>query len=404
MVIFSNPAEPEVSIAVLDGGLSSDPNVTTINYASPIDKTLPGFSATMALGISFSAQDQSGPGGSHLCATDSGMSSIVDVNGQRLTSCAGNLDDGVGTVANGILITVGGVGDNTLNPADPFQEPADGKTPRVEDDELYDLAPFLNTGDTQTVLNTQNPSGDDQIFLLIAKITAKATFTTEVCDDGIDNDGDGLIDSNDPDCAPPGPVCGNNVVETGEQCDDGNTTSGDGCSATCQTEFCGDGIVQPGLGEECDDGANGDNGDGCTDSCLINFDPDCSAAVASPAALWPPNHKGVNISIVGVTDPDGNPLTITPTSVFQDEQVSKVTGDGAGATSPDASLSPLQVRAERNGNPKTPGDGRVYHISFTADDGVGGSCTGEVLVCVPHDQGGSPTCIDEGPLYNSLLP
>jgi thiosulfate dehydrogenase len=34
-----------------------------------------------------------------------------------------------------------------------------------------------------------------------------------------------------------GPVCGNNVVETGEQCDDGNTLSGDGCSATCQLEI-----------------------------------------------------------------------------------------------------------------------------------------------------------------------
>ncbi len=33
-----------------------------------------------------------------------------------------------------------------------------------------------------------------------------------------------------------GPVCGNTIVEAGEQCDDGNTSSGDGCSATCQAE------------------------------------------------------------------------------------------------------------------------------------------------------------------------
>lgn len=33
-----------------------------------------------------------------------------------------------------------------------------------------------------------------------------------------------------------GPVCGNSIIETGEQCDDGNTVSGDGCSSTCQTE------------------------------------------------------------------------------------------------------------------------------------------------------------------------
>jgi cysteine-rich repeat protein len=35
---------------------------------------------------------------------------------------------------------------------------------------------------------------------------------------------------------PSPPVCGNGVIETGEQCDDGNTVSGDGCSSTCQIE------------------------------------------------------------------------------------------------------------------------------------------------------------------------
>lgn len=31
-------------------------------------------------------------------------------------------------------------------------------------------------------------------------------------------------------------VCGNGIVDTGEDCDDGNTTDNDGCSAACQTE------------------------------------------------------------------------------------------------------------------------------------------------------------------------
>jgi len=35
---------------------------------------------------------------------------------------------------------------------------------------------------------------------------------------------------------PAGTVCGNNIVEAGEQCDGGNAVSGDGCSSTCQTE------------------------------------------------------------------------------------------------------------------------------------------------------------------------
>jgi cysteine-rich repeat protein len=32
------------------------------------------------------------------------------------------------------------------------------------------------------------------------------------------------------------PVCGDTVIDAGEQCDDGNTLSGDSCSATCQLE------------------------------------------------------------------------------------------------------------------------------------------------------------------------
>src|SRR5262249_22199241 len=33
-------------------------------------------------------------------------------------------------------------------------------------------------------------------------------------------------------------VCGNGLLEPGEQCDDGNTVDGDGCSAACVFESC----------------------------------------------------------------------------------------------------------------------------------------------------------------------
>jgi len=134
-----------------------------------------------------------------------------------------------------------------------------------------------------------------------------------------------------------------------------------------------------------------------------NEDPDCSLATASPAQLWPPNHKYVTVVVGGVTDPDGDPVTITATAIFQDEAVN-TNGVGAGNTSPDATLSPLAVRAERNGNPKSPGNGRVYHITFMAEDGMGGVCNGTVQVCVPHDQRPGSTCVDGGPLYDSLVP
>ncbi|WP_021781171.1 PQQ-dependent sugar dehydrogenase [Myxococcus hansupus] len=40
------------------------------------------------------------------------------------------------------------------------------------------------------------------------------------------------------------PVCGNGMVESGEQCDDGNTQSGDGCDETCQIETGSAGCVR----------------------------------------------------------------------------------------------------------------------------------------------------------------
>ena len=69
------------------------------------------------------------------------------------------------------------------------------------------------------------------------------------------------------DCQAPS-VCGNSIVQQGEQCDDGNTIDGDGCSSTCQLEWiCGNGIID--FGEECDDG-NTISGDGCSSSCQLD--------------------------------------------------------------------------------------------------------------------------------------
>jgi cysteine-rich repeat protein len=45
------------------------------------------------------------------------------------------------------------------------------------------------------------------------------------CADQVDNDCDGALDATDPDCH----ICGDGVVQLGEQCDDGNTNPFDGC-------------------------------------------------------------------------------------------------------------------------------------------------------------------------------
>jgi hypothetical protein len=196
VVIYENPASPELTVAVLDGGADQAGDAITFNFAQPLDTTVPGFSASMSLGIGFSFQGSGEP--SHECGNGPAQSSVVKVNGTNLTSCAGNYDDGEGN--NDALITVGGVGDSLSNPSDPDQLPGDGTFPRTEDDELYDIEPFLEQDDGAVVITTSNPSGDDLIFLAVIAINAEASVTTEICDDGIDNDGDDLIDEADPDC------------------------------------------------------------------------------------------------------------------------------------------------------------------------------------------------------------
>ena len=78
--------------------------------------------------------------------------------------------------------------------------------------------------------------------------------------------------------AEPSPVCGNGVLESGEQCDDGNTFSYDGCSSSCQVEtpVCGNGHVES--GEQCDDG-NTFSGDGCSSTCTIESST-CASSIA----------------------------------------------------------------------------------------------------------------------------
>lgn len=130
----------------------------------------------------------------------------------------------------------------------------------------------------------------------------------------------------------------------------------------------------------------------------VNDPPACNLARATPAVLWPPNHKLMAVGIVGVADPNNSQVTIQVTGVTQDEPVN---GLGDGDTSPDAVLQghAVLLRAERAGR----GNGRVYEVTFTADDGgVDGRCTGTVTVCVPHDR--QDACIDDRLRYDSLQP
>ena len=131
---------------------------------------------------------------------------------------------------------------------------------------------------------------------------------------------------------------------------------------------------------------------------IENRPPECSEAHASIEELWPPNHKMVDIEILGVIDPDGDPITIVINGITQDEVVND---GGDGDTAPDGTgigNNIAQVRAERSGQE----NGRVYEISYTAQDGQGGECTDSVQICVPHDK--KDGCIDDGQNYDSTQP
>src|SRR5712691_4031742 len=144
----------------------------------------------------------------------------------------------------------------------------------------------------------------------------------------------------------------------------------------------------------------------------VDAPPLCTHAKAHPQRLWPPDHKLADVKIVGVTDPDSRKIKLTVTHVTQDEPVGCIARRGSRDycedddetrgcrhTTPDAIIHPdghVALRAERREH----GNGRVYHITFQADDGAGGQCTGQVTVCVPRDRH-HPICVDDGQRYDA---
>jgi hypothetical protein len=125
--------------------------------------------------------------------------------------------------------------------------------------------------------------------------------------------------------------------------------------------------------------------------------PSCELARASTDLLWPPNHKMVSVSILGVTDPQNDAIDLTVTGITQDEPVN---GLGDGDTSPDGVLDGAKalLRAERAGA----GNGRVYRVSFVADDRRGETCVGAVTVGVPHSAHMAP--LDDGQRFDATRP
>jgi lysophospholipase L1-like esterase len=184
-VILDDPNQMTANtIVLLFGAQATTGDTFSLELASPINLSDPELVLDMSLGISFGAQ-----------RCTSRQYNIVDVNGTRLSTSAGGEDDGI--CSNGALLTVGGLDDSNANPTDPLA--IDNFDPR-QDDELYNLIPFVSDGDSSIEVFTNNPSGDDNIFF--------ASFTASIASNAPEIDyfalgdsiasGHGLIDDGPP--------------------------------------------------------------------------------------------------------------------------------------------------------------------------------------------------------------
>lgn len=167
-VIFDDPTQKTVNtVVLLFGAQQVQGDTFNVGLSDPIDLANPDLKLDMSLGISFG----------FITGSTVNQFSTVDVNGTRVTSSAGGQDDGAS--ANGALLTVGGIADSDANPPPTTTTPPGPVDNFRFDDELYDLKPFVHTGDTALTVFTRNPSNDDNIFFSALFIGSAAAIVGE---------------------------------------------------------------------------------------------------------------------------------------------------------------------------------------------------------------------------------
>jgi cysteine-rich repeat protein len=178
----------------------------------------------------------------------------------------------------------------------PFCECGNGV---VDPDEACDDGNFLD-GDCCSSTCTLEPQGascDDGQFCTVDNVcddsgiclagTARDCDDADVCTDDVCSEGaDACINTFDSTNAPECAICGNGILDPGEDCDDTNVEDGDCCSSLCAFEppgsICDDGDFCS-IDDACD-GTGGcaaagsrdcDDGDVCTDDSCNEIDDVC---------------------------------------------------------------------------------------------------------------------------------
>lgn len=160
----------------------------------------------------------------------------------------------------------------------PMQVPDSGSGSETGSDTKADTSVKVGEGDADSDADTGTESQTDSVTMTDSETTTETstetntetssesettsetdstTDTQTYVDTGTETSTETSSDTNtgtesDTDTGTGPAVCGNGILEAGEQCDDGNTDNCDDC-VSCKFAKCGDGYVQAGV-EECDDG------------------------------------------------------------------------------------------------------------------------------------------------------